>query len=75
MLHFSTQFRCPQCRHTFAVCVHSDGPLDSQARYVIRCPQDGVPYTVVFSGTLRPVDSCPKGAVEACAWQPGSSLR
>jgi hypothetical protein len=69
MLHFSMQMRCPHCDHKFAVCVHADGPLDPQARYVVHCPMNNSQF--ILPGKLfRPVDHCPAGSVEGREWRP-----
>jgi hypothetical protein len=70
-LHFSMRIQCHHCRHTFNVCVHADKPLDPQARYALHCPMNGSRF-VVSASVFRPVDCCPKGAVEGVEWQPGA---
>ena len=69
MLHFSAQIRCRHCSYAFFVCVHAEGPLDSQAWYAVRCPMNN--SRIVFpSELLGPVDGCPGGAIEGYAYQP-----
>jgi phage terminase large subunit GpA-like protein len=62
MIHYAASVRCPHCGHHFAVCLHTNRPLDRTKHYVVSCPSNASRVRVA-AAELRPAQACPERAV------------
>ena len=64
MLYFATRMRCPHCSHVFNVWFEAEAPPDSDARYLVRCPENASSFVLPLS-VFKPVEAPPTPGAKA----------